>query len=233
MKSDVKDDKEYESDKKYKADKADKVNKDDKYDKYDKDLAVLLAEMKEYGEANHVPIINAKGLHVLTETVAQKRPRRVLEIGTAIGYSTLYIAANSAGDVEIVTLELSDERADEAEDFIGRSRFAGQIDIIRGDAGENILRQSGSFDLVFIDAAKGQYPDYFRKVYPLLAEDGVVIADNVLFRGYVRGSEPVPRRFRTIVKRLREYIGMVTENDEFRTEIHEDGDGLAVSWRYR
>ena len=230
MKSDVKDDKEYESDKKY---KADKVNKDDKYDKYDKDLAALLAEMKEYGEANHVPIINAKGLHVLTETVAQKRPRRVLEIGTAIGYSTLYIAANSAGDVEIVTLELSDERADEAEDFIGRSRFAGQIDIIRGDAGENILRQSGSFDLVFIDAAKGQYPDYFRKVYPLLAEDGVVIADNVLFRGYVRGSGPVPRRFRTIVKRLREYIGMVTENDEFRTEIHEDGDGLAVSWRYR
>ena len=227
MKSDVKDDKEYESDKKY---KADKVNKDDKYDK---DLAVLLAEMKEYGEANHVPIINAKALHVLTETVAQKRPRRVLEIGTAIGYSTLYIAANSAGDVEIVTLELSDERADEAEDFIGRSRFAGQIDIIRGDAGENILRQSGSFDLVFIDAAKGQYPDYFRKVYPLLAEDGVVIADNVLFRGYVRGSGPVPRRFRTIVKRLREYIGMVTENDEFRTEIHEDGDGLAVSWRYR
>ena len=230
MKSDVKDDKEYESDKKY---KADKVNKDDKHDKYDKDLAVLLAEMKEYGEANHVPIINAKGLHVLTETVAQKRPRRVLEIGTAIGYSTLYIAANSAGDVEIVTLELSDERADEAEDFIGRSRFAGQIDIIRGEAGENILRQSGSFDLVFIDAAKGQYPDYFRKVYPLLAEDGVVIADNVLFRGYVRGSGPVPRRFRTIVKRLREYIGMVTENDEFRTEIHEDGDGLAVSWRYR
>ena len=202
-------------------------------DKEDKELTALLAEMKEYGEANHVHIINSQGLRVLTEAVAQKKPRRVLEIGTAIGYSTLYIAANSAGDVEIVTLELSDERADEAEDFIGRSRFAGQIDIIRGDAGEDILRQSGSFDLVFIDAAKGQYPDYFRKVYPLLAEDGVVIADNVLFRGYVRGSGPVPRRFRTIVKRLREYIGMVTENDEFRTEIHEDGDGLAVSWRYR
>ena len=199
-----------------------------KVDKEDKELTALLAEMKEYGEANHVPIINSQGLRVLTEAVAQKKPRRVLEIGTAIGYSTLYIAANSAGDVEIVTLELRDERADEAEDFI-----AGQIDIIRGDAGENILRQSGSFDLVFIDAAKGQYPDYFRKVYPLLAEDGVVIADNVLFRGYVRGSGPMPRRFRTIVKRLREYIGMVTENDEFRTEIHEDGDGLAVSWRYR
>ena len=199
--------------------------------KDDKDLTALLAEMKEYGEANHVPIINAQGLRVLTDTVAMKKPRRVLEIGTAIGYSTLYIAANSAADVEIVTLELSDERADEAEGFIARSRFAGQIAVVRGDAGENILRQSGRFDLVFIDAAKGQYPDYFRKVYPLLAEDAVVIADNVLFRGYVRGTEPVPRRFRTIVKRLREYISMVTENEGFRTEIHENGDGLAVSWR--
>lgn len=199
--------------------------------KDDKDLTALLAEMKEYGEANHVPIINAQGLRVLTDTVAMKKPRRVLEIGTAIGYSTLYIAANSAADVEIVTLELSDERADEAENFIARSRFAGQIAVVRGDAGENILRQSGRFDLVFIDAAKGQYPDYFRKVYPLLAEDAVVVADNVLFRGYVRGTEPVPRRFRTIVKRLREYISMVTENEGFRTEIHEDGDGLAVSWR--
>ena len=209
------------------------MKSDYKDDKDDKDLTALLAEMKEYGEANHVPIINAQGLRVLTDTVAMKKPRRVLEIGTAIGYSTLYIAANSAADVEIVTLELSDERADEAEGFIARSRFAGQIAVVRGDAGENILRQSGRFDLVFIDAAKGQYPDYFRKVYPLLAEDAVVIADNVLFRGYVRGTEPVPRRFRTIVKRLREYISMVTENEGFRTEIHENGDGLAVSWRCR
>lgn len=199
----------------------------------DEDLCALLAEMKAYGEASHVPIININGLRVLTETVAAKRPRRVLEIGTAIGYSTLYIAANGAEEVEIVTLELSQERAAEAAGFIKRSRFADRISIVTGDAGENIQKQSGKFDLVFIDAAKGQYPDYFRKVYPLLADDAVVIADNVLFRGYVQGAVPVPRRFRTIVKRLREYIGLVTDDTEFRTEIHADGDGLAVSWRYK
>lgn len=199
----------------------------------DEDLCALLAEMKAYGEASHVPIININGLRVLTETVAAKRPRRVLEIGTAIGYSTLYIAANGAEEVEIVTLELSQERAAEAAGFIKRSRFADRISIVTGDAGENIQKQSGKFDFVFIDAAKGQYPDYFRKVYPLLADDAVVIADNVLFRGYVQGDVPVPRRFRTIVKRLREYIGLVTDNAEFRTEIHADGDGLAVSWRYK
>ena len=199
----------------------------------DDDLCALLAEMKAYGEANHVPIINVNGLRVLTETVAAKRPRRVLEIGTAIGYSALYIAANAAEEAEIVTLELSEERAAEAACFIRRSRFADRISIVTGDAGENIQKQSGKFDFVFIDAAKGQYPDYFRKVYPLLADDAVVIADNVLFRGYVQGDVPVPRRFRTIVKRLREYIGLVTDNAEFRTEIHADGDGLAVSWRYK
>ena len=194
-------------------------------------LAELLAEMKAYGEANHVPIININGLAVLEKAVAASKPRRVLEIGTAIGYSTLYIAANAEPEVEIVSLELSEERAAEARAFVDRSPYGQQIRIITGDAGENIQKLTGFFDMVFIDAAKGQYPDYFRKIYPLLAEDALVVADNVLFRGYVRGDVPAPRRFRTIVKRVREYIGMVTDSGEFQTEIYENGDGLAVSQR--
>ena len=194
-------------------------------------LADLLAEMKDYGEANHVPIININGLKVLVETVKKARPHRVLEIGTAIGYSTLYIADNSAEDVEIATLELSEERAAEARAFIDRSPYKDNIKIMTGDAGENLLQLQGKFDLVFIDAAKGQYPDYFRKVHPLLADDAVIIADNVLFRGYVRGGVEAPRRFRTIVKRLREYIDLLENSQEFQTEIFENGDGLAVSWR--
>lgn len=194
-------------------------------------LAELLAEMKAYGEANHVPIININGLAVLEKAVAARKPRRVLEIGTAIGYSTLYIADNAAPEVEIVSLELSEERAAEARAFVDRSPYGQQIRIITGDAGENIQKLTGFFDMVFIDAAKGQYPDYFRKIYPLLTEDALVVADNVLFRGYVRGDVPAPRRFRTIVKRLREYIAMVTDSGEFQTEIYENGDGLAVSQR--
>lgn len=196
-----------------------------------KSLAGLLAEMKAYGEKNHVPIININGLKVLVETVRAARPRKVLEIGTAIGYSTLYIAANSAEDVRITTLELSRERAAEAEAFIARSPYKDNIRIMVGDAGENLLQLQDKFDLVFIDAAKGQYPDYLRKVYPMLGDNAVIIADNVLFRGYVRGGVETPRRFRTIVKRLREYIGLVEENQEFQTQIFENGDGLAVSWR--
>ena len=93
-------------------------------------LAELLAEMKAYGEANHVPIININGLAVLEKAVAARKPRRVLEIGTAIGYSTLYIAANAAPGVEIVSLELSEERAGEARAFVDRSSYGQQIRII-------------------------------------------------------------------------------------------------------
>lgn len=191
----------------------------------------LIAEMEEYGRSNHVPIINEKGMPVLLEMVRQKKPHRVLEIGTAIGYSALLIAHNSADDVEIDTLELSQERAAIARAYIDRSAYKDRIRIHIGDAGENILKLTGKYDFVFIDAAKGQYPDYFRKVYPLLTEDALVLADNVLFRGYVRGDVVCPRRFKTIVKRLREYISLVSENNEFETVIREDGDGLAVSQR--
>ncbi|WP_027397053.1 O-methyltransferase [Anaerovibrio lipolyticus] len=191
----------------------------------------LIGEMEEYGRSNHVPIINEKGMPVLLEVVRQKKPHRVLEIGTAIGYSALLIAHNSAEDVEIDTLEISQERADTARAYIDRSAYRDRIRIHIGDAGENILKLSGKYDFVFIDAAKGQYPDYFRKIYPLLTEDAMVLADNVLFRGYVRGGAECPRRFKTIVKRLREYISLVSDNNEFETVIREDGDGLAVSQR--
>lgn len=195
------------------------------------DFSELLQEMEAYGRTNQVPIINEKGMPVLLETVRQKCPHRVLEIGTAIGYSTLLIADAAADDVVVDTLELSGERAELAQSYIDRSPYRDRIKIHVGDAGENILKLAGQYDFVFIDAAKGQYPDYFRKVYPLLSKDAMVVADNVLFRGYVLGDVECPRRFKTIVKRLREYIELVTDSDEFHTVIREDGDGLAVSQR--
>ena len=87
----------------------------------------------------------------------------------------------------------------------------------------------GKYDFVFLDAAKGQYVDYLKKLLPLLAPQGVMLADNVLFRGYVLGNVPVPRRFRTIAKRLREYLRLVQMHPGFETEFFEEGDGLAVT----
>ena len=191
----------------------------------------LLREMEMYAAEYHVPIINERGRGVLLAAVQQAQPRRILEIGTAIGYSTLLMAQQAASGAHIVTLELSEERAALAARFLQRSPYAAQIEQQVGDAAVLLTRLTGPFDFVFIDAAKGQYVDYFHKVLPLLSSCGVVTADNVLFRGYVLGTEKPPRRYKTIVKRLREYIALVQNMPGFVTEIHENGDGLAVSRR--
>lgn len=193
----------------------------------------LLREMEGYAALHHVPIINERGRQAFLQVVQEAKPHRVLEIGTAIGYSSLLMAQNGAADIEITTLELSDERIKTAQGYIDRSAYADRIHIMGGDAAENLLKLQligQKFDFVFIDAAKGQYVDYFHKIQPMLADKAVILADNVLFRGYVKGDVPTPRRFKTIVKRLREYIELVSQ-PPYVTEILENGDGLAVTRR--
>ena len=189
--------------------------------------------MESYAALHHVPIINERGRQAFLQVVQEAKPHRVLEIGTAIGYSSLLMAQHGAADIDITTLELSDERIKTAQGYIDRSAYADRIHIMGGDAAENLLKlqlTGQEFDFVFIDAAKGQYVDYFHKIQPMLADKAVILADNVLFRGYVKGDVPTPRRFKTIVKRLREYIELVSQ-PPYVTEILENGDGLAVTRR--
>lgn len=191
--------------------------------------------MEDFAKENKVPIINENGRKVFIEIIKKYKPQRVLEIGTAIGYSALLTTYYGAENAKIISLELDEERAKQAQDFINQSAYREQIKIILGDAAKNIekLDKNYKFDMVFIDAAKGQYPDYLQKVLPLLADDGIILADNVLFRGYVMSEEKPPRRYKTIVKRLREYIAMVSDTDKFTTEIFENGDGLALTKRLK
>lgn len=191
--------------------------------------------MEDFAKENKVPIINENGRKVFIEIIKKYKPQRVLEIGTAIGYSALLTTYYGAENAKIISLELDEERAKQAQDFINQSAYKEQIKIILGDAAKNIekLDKNYKFDMVFIDAAKGQYPDYLQKVLPLLADDGIILADNVLFRGYVMSEEKPPRRYKTIVKRLREYIAMVSDTDKFTTEIFENGDGLALTKRLK
>lgn len=198
-------------------------------------MEALFKQMEDFAKENKVPIINENGRKVFIEIIKKYKPQRVLEIGTAIGYSALLTTYYGAENAKIISLELDEERAKQAQDFINQSAYREQIKIILGDAAKNIekLDKNYKFDMVFIDAAKGQYPDYLQKVLPLLADDGIILADNVLFRGYVMSEEKPPRRYKTIVKRLREYIAMVSDTDKFTTEIFENGDGLALTKRLR
>lgn len=197
-------------------------------------LSGLLDRMETYAGEHDLPILRRDERQIFLNVTAAARPRQILEIGTAIGYSALLLAA-AAPEAQLTTLEHSHELADIAEQFWAEvPEYQARIRLLRGDAGEILTRLAGSpgdaprYDLVFIDAAKGQYPDYWYKIQPLLRPGAVVIADDVLYHGYVRprGPRMVPRRQRTIVKRLREYLDIVGQYD---TELLPQGDGMAIT----
>lgn len=191
-------------------------------------LTEIFLSMEQYASQNRVPIINRVAGNLLVKTVEEKRPASILEIGTAIGYSALLMASAMPPESRIVTIEKDKLRAAVANDYIRQAKMTDRIDIICGDAGVILDKLSGRYDMVFIDAAKGQYLNYLLKIIHKLNPAAVVVADNVLFRGMVR-EDKSPRRYRTIVKRLREYLDFVTTDPRFVTSIREVGDGLAIS----
>lgn len=193
-------------------------------------MEMLLKEMEAFADVHHVPIIQSGGRNLLLKTIQEKRPHRVLEIGTAIGFSTLLLALHSASDVKITTIELEMARLETAKAFLKRSPFWNHIEFCHGDAAAILETLAGPFDFIFIDAAKGQYPIYWEKTVPLLSENGIIAADNVLFRGYVQSGIKPPRRYKTIVKRLKRYLELVENHPEFETTVYPDGDGLAISY---
>jgi len=187
-----------------------------------------LSIMEQYAKENSVPIISQAGAKLLSATVKEYKPRSILEIGTAIGYSTMIIA-NSAPTAHITTIELDEQRAATALRFLGEAKLLDSVDLIIGDAGQILNTLTIKFDMVFIDAAKGQYLNYLLNILDKLNDNAIVIADNVLFRGMVEGDEIPLRRYKTIVKRLREYLQFVRQDARFNTRIHKIGDGIAIS----
>ncbi len=192
-------------------------------------MSDLLREMEVYAKEHNVPIIKAEAAEILLREANEKKPIHILEVGTAIGYSALRMAGCLAAGGRITTIELSDERADLAEAYITRSLYSDVINVLRGDAAEVLPTLTDTYDFVFIDAAKGQYERYLDAIEMRLADGAVVAADNVLFRGYVMDEHSeVPRRFRTIVNRLRQFLKMLDENPQYEVAVYPEGDGIAI-----
>jgi len=192
----------------------------------------LLRKMREYSTPRYIPILREAELRLFQRVVAAVRPRRVLEIGTAIGYSALQMAPLLQDDGKIVTIEVDASRVAMARRFISQSQYDKVITILQGDAAEIIPQLRGPWDMIFMDGPKGQYSRYLSLLIPELAPQATIIADNVLFFGMVRQAGFIPHKHRTIVMRLREYIKAVTDNPHFDTVIYEEGDGMAVShWK--
>lgn len=196
------------------------------------EIKEILKEQRIYAVINHVPILRESEVHLFEELIGLYRPQRVLEIGTAIGYSTLLLARHLGPDGTVTSVELDEVRHEMAKYYVEKSPYADRVKLCLGDAEAVIDTLSGPFDLVFLDGPKGQYLRQLEALLPKLAPGAVILADNVLFRGYVRGDKEAPRRYKTIVKRLREYLTFVEDRRRFNTTIYPLGDGMSVTiWK--
>ena len=183
--------------------------------------------VKERALENHVPIIMDDTLEVIREILEKENPKRILEIGTAVGYSASCFV-KYAKDAIVDTIELDEVRAQEAIENVKKIGVDNNINIMVGNAVDILPTLNGEYDFVFIDAAKSKYSIFLSEGIRLIRNGGIILADNVLYKGYVM-SDYNKHKQRTAVRHLREYIKEVTENPNLETEILEVGDGLAIT----
>ena len=187
-----------------------------------------LEKIKQKALQEHIPIIMDDTLEVVDKILTEIKPRRILEIGTAVGYSAICFSEYLQQEGKIDTIERDEERIVEAKENIKKVGVEDKINIFAGDAVEILPTLNEKYDVVFIDAAKGKYTFFLKEALRMINENGIILADNILYKGYVM-SDYNKHKQRTAVRNLREYIKEVTENPNIETEILEVGDGLAVS----
>ena len=189
-----------------------------------------LMKIKEKALENHIPIIMDDTLEVIANILTKIKPKNILEIGAAVGYSAMCFSKYLQDDGIIDTIERDEERIQEAKENFVKVGVQDKINLYEGDAVDILPTLNGKYDVVFIDAAKGKYPFFLEQALRMLNDKGVIIADNVLYKGYVM-SDYNKHKQRTAVRNLREYIARVNEDANLDTEILEVGDGLAISYK--
>lgn len=188
----------------------------------------MLDKIKQKALEEHIPIIMDDTLEVIKNYLIKMKPERILEIGTAVGYSAICFSKYLGDDGVIDTIERDEERVKEAEINIKNMNLENKIHIYEGDAVEILPTLDEKYDAVFIDAAKGKYPFFLKEALRMIKPNGIIFADNILYKGYVM-SDYNKHKQRTAVRNLREYIKEVSENKKLDTKILEIGDGLAIS----
>lgn len=178
----------------------------------------------------HIPIVSSQAEELLLFMVQVSKAVRVLEIGTAVGYSTGLIASCSRVN-QVTTIEIDEDRQKQAKENIAKAGLTDKVEFILGDAAEVLPALNGEYDFIFLDSAKGQYIRLLPECIRLLAPGGILFTDNVHFRGMVTGEEPVVKRFKTIVKRLQEYLAALNSHPLLETIVLPLGDGVAVSYK--
>ena len=192
-----------------------------------------LEKVKELAIKENVPIIMDETLQKIKATLKELNKNtinKILEIGTATGYSALCFSMLLTDNGEIDTIERDEERIAKAKENIKILEGNKKINLYEGDAVEILKQMNNKYDLIFIDASKSKYPIFLEESLRMLNQNGIIFADNVLYKGYVM-SDYNKHKQRTAVKHLREFIKNATENKELHTEISEVGDGLAIIYK--
>ena len=191
-------------------------------------LNEILKVIKQKAIDEKIPIIMDDTLNTISQILHDKKVTRILEIGTAVGYSAICFSEFLEQDGIIDTIERDEERANEAIENFKKMKLEKKINLYIGDAVDILPQLNKKYDVVFIDAAKGKYPFFLKEAERMLKTNGIILADNILYKGYVM-SDYNKHKQRTAVRNLREYIKEVQEDKRFDTKILEVGDGLAIS----
>lgn len=188
---------------------------------------MTLEEMEKYAKEHSVPIMEKEGIEFLTKYIKDNNVKSILEIGAAIGYSAIKMASIS-DDIKVTTIERDSFRYNEAVKNIEYNNLNDRINIILGDALE--VNIEGSYDLIFIDAAKAQSIKFFEKYSPLLKDNGTIITDNINFHGLTFSDNPAPtRNLRQLTRKIKTYLEFLENNKEYDSKYINIGDGVIVS----
>ena len=194
-----------------------------------KKMKEKLKEMEKYAENESVPIIEKKSIAFIMKYIEENNIKNILEIGSAIGYSAI-LMASAKENVYVTTIERDEKRYMECVKNVKACQMDKKINVVYQDALELNLPESTSFDMIFIDAAKGQYTNFFEKYKYFLKDNGTIITDNLKFHGYVGKSETIEsKNLRQLVGKIESYIDFLKNNNEFETTFYDIGDGLSVS----
>ena len=191
----------------------------------------LSLEMKQYAEEFDVPIIQDQGLELMLQLLRIKQPKAILEIGTAIGYSSLMMARHLP-HAQIVSIERDTKRYQEAVAYHERSSIQDQVTLIEADALEiaNEELPIQKYDVILIDAAKAQYQKFFEKYESLLNEDGMIISDNLIFHGHIfDNNQKQSRNLKQLVRKINRYNDWLANHPDYDTLLLPIGDGVAIS----
>ncbi|MCD5323666.1 MULTISPECIES: O-methyltransferase [Pontibacillus] len=189
-----------------------------------------IVAIESYAAEHHVPIMEPLGIEFLQQMIRIKQPKRILEIGAAIGYSAIQMA-KSDPECEVVSIERDEERYNEAIRNINKLGLENRVRILFGDAFDlaEELKAKGPYDVLFIDAAKGQYQRFFELFTPELESNGMVISDNVLFKGFVADDPADGSNIAKIARKIRTYNEWLIQHPDYQTTIVPVGDGVAIS----